>query len=223
MRIDGEAVLVSHPTRFQSTRFGMTDHRRPPIPYSTAERGVCRWCGKEILYRAGPHEGKLDRRRRWHPECVEAYEASDPREARRRIRKRDRGRCAACGLDTYGLRRSLRGKGMTRALRERGFVPRRSLWELDHIIPLVDGGTHDPSNLQTLCTPCHKKKTAQEARQRAAQRSEAASPPPPEKTQEADSPPPRRKKASSESLEVILEKADQTNARVSSLLSEWDA
>ena len=49
---------------------------------------------------------------------------------------------------------------MTQALRERGFVPRRSLWELDHIVPLVDGGSHDPSNLQTLCTPCHAKETA---------------------------------------------------------------
>jgi 5-methylcytosine-specific restriction endonuclease McrA len=200
----------------------MTDHRRPPIPYSDAERGVCRWCGKEILYEKGVHEGKLDRRRRWHPECVEAYEASDPREARRRIRKRDRGRCADCGLDTYALRRSLRGKGMTRALRKRGFVPRRSLWELDHIVPLVDGGSHDPSNLQTLCTPCHKKKTAQEARQRAVERSEASEEVAVMKTEEAERPSPRRKKAAPESLDLILEKADQTNARVSGFLSEWD-
>jgi len=114
---------------------------------------------------------------------------------------------------------------MTRALRERGFVPRRSLWELDHIVPLVDGGSHDPSNLQTLCTPCHKKKTAQEARQRAAQRSESPAPLRPRETPEAeesDPPPPRRKKASPESLEQILEKADQTNDRVSSFLTEWD-
>lgn len=208
----------------------MTDHRRPPIPFSDAERGICRWCGKEILYLKGDHKGKRDRRRRWHPECVEAYEASDPREARRRIRKRDRGRCAECGLDTYGLRRSLRGRGMTRALRERGFVPRRSLWELDHIVPLVDGGSHDPSNLQTLCTPCHKKKTAQEARERAARRGDSPATPPVPETQpeireeieKADPTPARRTKPGKESLEQLLEKADQTNARVSSFLSEWD-
>ena len=200
----------------------MTDHRRPPIPYSDAERSVCRWCGKKILYLKGPHKGKPDRRRRWHPECVEAYEASDPREARRRIRKRDRGRCAACGLDTYELRRSLRGKGMTRALRERGFVPRRSLWELDHIVPLVDGGSHDPSNLQTLCTPCHKKKTAQEARQRATERSEISTEAPIEEAENTDRPSPKRKKASPESLDLILDQADQTNARVARFLSEWD-
>ena len=111
---------------------------------------------------------------------------------------------------------------MTRALRERGFVPRRSLWELDHIVPLVDGGSHDPSNLQTLCTPCHKNKTAQEARQRAAQRGEATEEAPVENAEEAERPSPRRKKAAPESLDLILEKADQTNARVSGFLSEWD-
>jgi 5-methylcytosine-specific restriction protein A len=30
---------------------------------------------------------------------------------------------------------------------------------IDHIQPLVDGGTHDMSNLQTLCQSCHSKKT----------------------------------------------------------------
>ena len=31
--------------------------------------------------------------------------------------------------------------------------------ECDHVIPLVDGGTNDPSNLQALCTDCHMDKT----------------------------------------------------------------
>ena len=79
------------------------------------------------------------------------------------MRKRDRGRCAHCGLDTYALRRKHRGRGATRALRELGFKPRKSLWELDHVVPLIDGGGHELSNLQTLCTPCHKRKTAREA------------------------------------------------------------
>lgn len=32
----------------------------------------------------------------------------------------------------------------------------------DHIIPLAKGGTHDRSNYQLLCEPCHLEKTRQE-------------------------------------------------------------
>jgi len=157
----------------------MSAHRRPPIPFSEADRGRCRWCGEPILHLSGPRKGEVNRRRRWHPKCVRAYNASDPRLARRRVRKRDRTVCAECQLDTNALRRELRGRGMTRRLRERGFVPRRSLWELDHIVPLIDGGGHELDNLQTLCTPCHRKKTAEEARSRAA-RQRGEDPPAPE-------------------------------------------
>lgn len=152
----------------------MTAHRRPEIRFSDAPRAICRWCGEAIVYPDGPKQGQPDRRRRWHPECVVAYDASDPREARRRVRKRDRGICAACGLDTRVVKKAHRGRGSARALRALGYVPRRSLWELDHVVPLIDGGGHELANLQTLCTPCHKRKTAAEARQRAErERSEA--------------------------------------------------
>ncbi len=97
---------------------------------------------------------------------------SDPREARRRVRRRDRGICAHCGVDTYAIRRRIRGRGATKKLRDLGFKPRKSLWELDHRIPLIEGGGHELSNLQTLCTPCHKRKTAREATARRASRLE---------------------------------------------------
>ena len=144
----------------------MSAHRRPEIRFSDAPRGTCRWCGEQILYERGPKLGAIDLRRRWHPACVDAYNRSDPREARRLVRRRDRGVCADCGLDTNALRRRHRGRGSTRKLRELGFKARKSLWELDHIVPLIDGGGHELTNLQTLCTPCHKRKTAVEARTR---------------------------------------------------------
>jgi len=150
------------------------EHRRPEIPFSDAPRGTCRWCGDSILYANGAREGELDRRRRWHPVCVETYNATDPREARAIVQKRDRGICAACGLDTRKLKRSVAGRGRARRLRELGFKIRTSLWELDHIVPLIDGGSHELSNLQTLCTPCHKTKTAEESRARAARRNGSA-------------------------------------------------
>ncbi len=148
----------------------MTTHRRPEIRFSDAPQGICRWCGEEILFESGDKKGSVNRRRRWHRECVDVYNTSDPREARRRIRKRDRGRCAGCGVDTYQVRRELRkiGRGRARAIRERGYKPGQSFWELDHIVPLIDEGSHDDQNLQTLCTPCHSKKTAAEARARTA-------------------------------------------------------
>lgn len=34
----------------------------------------------------------------------------------------------------------------------------------DHVTPKAEGGTDDPSNLQTLCRPCSDRKTADEAR-----------------------------------------------------------
>ena len=34
----------------------------------------------------------------------------------------------------------------------------------DHIVPLSWGGKHDRSNIQYLCKPCHKRKTAHERR-----------------------------------------------------------
>lgn len=145
----------------------MTAHRRPIIRFSDAPRGTCRWCGESIVHESGEKQGELNRRRRWHPACVDAYNESDPREARRRVRKRDRGRCAVCRVDTNQIRREVQGRGRARKLRALGYKIRGSLWELDHVVPLIDGGSHELANLQSLCTPCHKKKTAEEARQRA--------------------------------------------------------
>lgn len=55
-------------------------------------------------------------------------------QARRRVMERDEYRCRRCG-------------------------DHRSL-EIDHIIAIKDDGTSDDDNLQTLCKPCHKQKTA---------------------------------------------------------------
>lgn len=37
--------------------------------------------------------------------------------------------------------------------------------QVDHIHNVRAGGTNDPQNLQTLCTPCHTAKTNSEARE----------------------------------------------------------
>lgn len=38
---------------------------------------------------------------------------------------------------------------------------------VDHILPVSEGGTDDPANLQSLCAPCHAAKTGTEHRRRA--------------------------------------------------------
>ena len=35
----------------------------------------------------------------------------------------------------------------------------KKAFDIDHIIPLAEGGTNDPENLQVLCKPCHFEKT----------------------------------------------------------------
>lgn len=35
--------------------------------------------------------------------------------------------------------------------------------QVDHVIPISQGGTHQQSNLQVLCEKCHDRKTATEA------------------------------------------------------------
>lgn len=39
--------------------------------------------------------------------------------------------------------------------------------EVDHVQPLFKGGTDHPSNLQSLCNPCHEAKTAEDMGYRA--------------------------------------------------------
>lgn len=39
-----------------------------------------------------------------------------------------------------------------------------SATDVDHIVNLKSGGSHELDNLQALCKPCHTKKTLQEAR-----------------------------------------------------------
>lgn len=53
-----------------------------------------------------------------------------------------------------------------------GWSPRQagasqSLWQADHIVPLVEGGEATMDNLRTLCVPCHARATAALAARRA--------------------------------------------------------
>ena len=120
---------------------------------------LCRWCQLEI-----PH-----RRRRTFCSayCVHQWRLrSDPGYLRDQVLLRDRGVCALCGTDTLAAYRTLkrsRGKARAQALEMwglRSVTARRSLWDADHILPVVEGGGQcDLENLRTLCLPCHREVT----------------------------------------------------------------
>jgi 5-methylcytosine-specific restriction endonuclease McrA len=40
------------------------------------------------------------------------------------------------------------------------FRGRKTWWEADHIVPVVEGGDSNLENVRTLCIPCHRKVTA---------------------------------------------------------------
>lgn len=128
----------------------MTSHRNPPKPphYHSADQGQCRWCGEEIL----KTDGSVNRRARWHPQCVREYKLIHwPKETRKEVYRRDKGICRSCG------------KKCARKYRD--------VWHLDHIKPLIEAQGDleywKMDNLQTLCQDCHKLKTATEASARA--------------------------------------------------------
>lgn len=146
----------------------MIDARHPGAPW-----GTCRWCGEPIL----KPDGNQNCRRRWHPDCHKEMMSNDHQVLRSRVRVRDMGICAVCGFDCGLAQRQLNREGWEygykphtpfgRMLRKIGFDVAKSLWEMDHIVPLTDGGKHTLEWVWTLCQLCHRKKTSMEATLRA--------------------------------------------------------
>ena len=124
-------------------------------------RNLCRWCSLEVP------QGRLTFCSTW---CVEEWRLrTDPGYIREKVLERDRGVCAQCGVDCLEAWKHLkRLRGFAR-LKTRidwglppGAVRRKSLWDADHIIPVVEGGGEcDLENIRTLCLRCHRLVTAQ--------------------------------------------------------------
>jgi 5-methylcytosine-specific restriction endonuclease McrA len=82
---------------------------------------------------------------------------------------RDQGVCALCGVDTHRLRKRIMRLPFAtrmrelRGLQEQGAIHkgRRTWWEADHILAVVEGGDSNLENMRTLCIPCHKGVTRQ--------------------------------------------------------------
>ena len=141
----------------RTMRGGWVD--RKAIPRGPNGRGLCRWCSLEVprgryTFCSGfcVHEWKL---------------RTQPAYLREQVLKRDRGICSCCGVDTISAARKLRyARGANRislldywGLRRRS---RKSLWDADHIVPVVEGGGEcDLEKIRTLCLRCHREATRQ--------------------------------------------------------------
>ena len=166
---------MKRPTRLNETF--------PKLPKENGHY-ICRYCKKVITGRS----------KNWCSQaCVlEAEKRTYPSFAASYLFKQQHGVCQSCGLDTkkiemilefyyYLWRDGLKAaqdvlSEMCAELRDKGFNIDTSyslfggrlntLWEMDHIIEFAEGGTLEPDNLQTLCSPCHKLKTAKYVREK---------------------------------------------------------
>jgi 5-methylcytosine-specific restriction enzyme A len=137
---------------------------RENLPKGPNGRNLCRWCDLEVPSRR--HTFCSD----W---CVEEWRLrTDPGYLREKVLARDRGVCAACGVDCLAaflhLKR-LRGTPRLKAFTDWGLKAgsRQSLWDADHIVPVVEGGGEcDLANIRTLCLKCHRSATSELRRRR---------------------------------------------------------
>jgi 5-methylcytosine-specific restriction protein A len=147
------------------------------VERSAAGRPLCRWCRSEVPKR---------RRTFCSDGCVHEWKLrTDPGYLREKVFARDKGVCAACGVDTVASRRDARKLDYaarrqflkTWGLRENS---RKSLWDADHVVPVAEGGGQcDLSNMRTLCIKCHAVATAA-LRNRIKSRAQAKTPTPQE-------------------------------------------
>jgi 5-methylcytosine-specific restriction enzyme A len=130
---------------------------RNALPKGPHGRHLCRWCSLEVP------KGRLTFCSDY---CVVEWRLrTDPGYVRQQVLDRDKGICAVCQADCLAeWRRIMRLRGVAR---HKAFLDwslnrrfRRSLWDADHIVPVVEGGGEcDLSNLRTLCLKCHRAAT----------------------------------------------------------------
>lgn len=148
-----------------------------PLPPSKTDpetgKRLCRWCEFPVP------QGRVY----WCGEiCVEEYNLrANWNHLRDHIIARDREKgCALCRAQRYHVRGGfghvMRARSAAMLFRYREvrdvdfwgeFTAVARGWEVDHIRPVIEGGTDEPLNLRLLCVPCHRDVTRQWRRGRA--------------------------------------------------------
>ena len=103
-----------------------------------------------------------------------------PQRPRLPPRSSPKGVCALCAVDArtayFDLQRS-RGTHRIKLLARWGLksIGRKSLWDADHVIPVVEGGgERDLQSLRTLCLIWHRQQTLELRRRRLSTKAAAA-------------------------------------------------
>jgi 5-methylcytosine-specific restriction protein A len=165
-----------------SPRFISTwDDEQIELSKLRSERGhrFCRWCRGECPKKRQTFCSKL---------CIHEWKLrSRGSYLRKYVYMRDHGACAKCGLCCDSVERelldSIHAARMTKEWRAydehlhpiiEGVLAKyslgkkdlwRTLWEVDHIIPVAAGGGRcGLEGVQTLCLPCHREKSASHRR-----------------------------------------------------------
>lgn len=142
---------------------GVAENRRP------VGKGVCCWCGDPIVL-ADPTDYRRRTRTRHRGDehevgdrnCHKLFMASYCYTARELVERRGDPCCVDCGDIGDVWQPNEDGVG--------GAWVNLGLWEADHRIALIDGGAHDPTNIERRCRDCHSRKTKREATARAERR-----------------------------------------------------
>ncbi len=156
---------------------------RIPVERDADGFPLCRQCRSSI------RTGKRPKQRTFCDDknCLHLWKLkSDTSYQAQHVLERDKGVCALCGLDCIALLADLKLErlvfptmfvarcqrlGLPRSFRDL----RRRLWEMDHTIPVIEGGgSCGLENLRTLCWACHARETAALAARRADRRKVAS-------------------------------------------------
>lgn len=132
------------------------------------QKGECTWCGTKVP------KGS----RTWcSDDCVSAFRLRcDPQAQAAFVARRDNDTCSICGrviaemerefICAWDERKKMLGLKLgswqeKEKLRKEYGIGRRNWREVDHIVPVIEGGgLCGPENLRLLCGICHGKETA---------------------------------------------------------------
>lgn len=135
------------------------------------DRGVCRECGRDTGKLRAKFTKFIDAHVRLHNPGYDPIKGSDGVIRGTKTKAKDWDAIRKLSAQFERFVRKLQRDGFTIdpavPMAHYWANKARSFWEADHRVPVAEGGGEcGLDGYQTLCTPCHKRKTAEQARRR---------------------------------------------------------